>query len=72
MVEVKEIKDCGEVICGKTPPTKDKENYGSGIFFITIPDMRGQGFVIKTERKLSKQGVDLQKKTKTCHHCQSV
>jgi len=59
--QVKEIKDCGEVICGKTPPTKDKENYGSDIFFITIPDMRGQVFVIKTERKLSKQGVDLQK-----------
>jgi type I restriction enzyme S subunit len=59
--QIKEIKDCGEVICGKTPPTVDKENYGDNIFFITIPDMRGQAFVIKTERKLSKRGASLQK-----------
>lgn len=56
----KEIADCGDVVCGKTPPTADKENYGKDIFFITIPDMRGQAFIIKTERKLSKQGASIQ------------
>lgn len=59
---VKEISDCGEVVCGKTPPTADKDNYGDDIFFITIPDMRGQAFVIKTERRLSKKGATTQKK----------
>lgn len=59
---VNEISDCGEVVCGKTPPTTDKDNYGDDIFFITIPDMRGQAFVIKTERKLSKKGASTQKK----------
>lgn len=57
----KEIADCGDVVCGKTPPTADKENYGKDIFFITIPDMRGQAFIIKTERKLSKQGASIQR-----------
>ncbi len=60
--EVKEISDCGEVVCGKTPPTVDKDNYGDDIFFITIPDMRGQTFVIRTERKLSMKGASIQKK----------
>lgn len=59
---IKGISDCGEVVCGKTPPTAEKDNYGEGIFFITIPDMRGQVFVIKTERKLSKKGATTQKK----------
>lgn len=59
--DVKAIADCGEVICGKTPPTADKENYGADIFFITIPDMRGQAFVIQTERKISHRGASSQK-----------
>ncbi|MDP3041499.1 MAG: restriction endonuclease subunit S [Candidatus Omnitrophota bacterium] len=59
---VKEVSDCGEVVCGKTPPTADKDNYGDDIFFITIPDMRGQVFVIKTERKLSEKGTLTQTK----------
>ena len=59
---IKRIKDCGMVVCGKTPPTKEKENYGEDIFFITIPDMHNKFFVINTERKLSKKGADTQKK----------
>lgn len=59
--EIKEISGCGDVICGKTPPTSDQENYGEDIPFITIPNMRGQVIIVKTERKLSKQGADLQK-----------
>ena len=59
--ETSELRKCGQIICGKTPPTQDKENYGFDIPFITIPDMRGQVFVINTERKLSKKGAELQK-----------
>lgn len=59
---VNEISDCGEVVCGKTPPTVAKDNYGEDIFFITIPDMRGRAFVIKTERKLSNKGASTQNK----------
>ena len=59
---VKEIANCGEIVCGKTPPTADSDNYGDDIFFITIPDMRGQAFIIKTERKLSKKGASTQHK----------
>jgi len=59
---VKKIFDCGEVVCGKTPPTTDKGNYGDDTSFVTIPDMRGQVFLIKTERKLSQKGASTQKK----------
>ena len=50
-----------EIICGKTPSTKNKEFYGKDIPFITIPDMHGNVFVINTERYLSKNGADTQK-----------
>ena len=33
------VAELGEVICGKTPPTAQSENYGEDIPFITIPDM---------------------------------
>ena len=56
--EIKEINDCGRIICGKTPPTKDEENYGSDIPLITIPDMRDNVFVVRTEKQLSKIGAD--------------
>jgi type I restriction enzyme S subunit len=60
--EIKEVSDCGKVICGKTPPTKDEDNYGSEIPFITIPDMRDNVFVVRTEKQLSKIGADTQGK----------
>jgi len=60
--EIREIKDCGKVICGKTPSTRQKENYGDDIAFITIPDMRNQTFVVTTGRKLSHVGAESQKK----------
>jgi len=59
---VREIKDCGEVVCGKTPSTRQKDNYGDDIAFITIPDMRNQIFVVTTGRKLSHVGAKSQKK----------
>ena len=60
--KVAELKDCGDIICGKTPSTRDKDNYGDDIPFITIPDMRGQVFVTTTERKLSLRGAKSQDK----------
>lgn len=49
-----------EVICGKTPPTSDPENYGSFMPFITIPDMHGSVYSTPTERFLSEKGVATQ------------
>ena len=49
-----------EVICGKTPPTADPENYGTYMPFITIPDMHGSVYTTSTERFLSPKGVTTQ------------
>lgn len=55
------VADLGEVICGKTPPTKSSENYGKDVPFITIPDMHGKVYVTGTGKCLSKRGADTQK-----------
>lgn len=60
--EVGLIKDIGEVITGKTPSTKNKENYGGKIPFITIPDMHGNIFITNTQRYLSEIGNNVQNK----------
>lgn len=39
-----------DVICGKTPPTAIEENYGGTVPFITIPDMHGSVYAVRTER----------------------
>jgi len=54
------VQDIGHVICGKTPSTQDAENYGDEIPFITIPDMHGKIFSVKTNRYLSSKGVQTQ------------
>ena len=56
------ILDLGEVICGKTPPTKDSDNYGEKVPFITIPDMHEKVFVTQTGKCLSTQGAKTQPK----------
>ena len=53
---VNKIKDLGKVICGKTPPTKDKENYGYGFNFITIPDMHDQVFAFESSKTITDKG----------------
>jgi len=55
------VADLGKVICGKTPPTKNPENYGKDIPFVTIPDMHGKVYVTETGKCLSKKGADTQK-----------
>ena len=56
------VANLGEVICGKTPPTSNPENYGDEVPFITIPDMHGFLVVTATNRSLSRTGADGQKK----------
>ena len=56
------VLDLGEIICGKTPPTKDPDNYGEEIPFITIPDMHEKVFVTQTGKCLSIQGAKTQPK----------
>ena len=51
-----------EIVCGKTPSTKNAEYYGSDIPFITIPDMHEKIYVVTTERYLSLLGANSQVK----------
>lgn len=53
--KIKKIQDLGKIVTGKTPPTKDKDNYGSDYPFITIPDMHKQIIVVRTERYISEK-----------------
>lgn len=57
---VGEVKDLGEVICGKTPATSNSEYYGNEIPFVTIPDMHNNLLITTTNRSLSKKGADSQ------------
>ena len=53
------LGELGKIITGKTPPTKDKCNYGDEYMFITPRDMDKQKYIKATERMLSKKGFDL-------------
>ncbi len=50
------LKDIGKVVTGKTPLTKNDENFGFDVPFITPRDLNGSRFVLQTERSLSIQG----------------
>lgn len=50
-----------DIICGKTPSTKNKSYFGNEIPFITIPDMHNNVYITKTQRNLSKEGALSQK-----------
>ncbi len=56
------ISMLGQVICGKTPPTSEQDNYGNDVPFITIPDMHGVLVVTSTARSLSQKGAASQTK----------
>jgi len=60
--EVKKLIDLGYANTGKTPSTKDKENYGTYMPFIRPPDMHNGMFCIQTTIKISKKGNETQKK----------
>jgi len=59
-VEV-EIAELGRIVTGKTPSTKDSNNFGSKYPFITPKDMKGQKYIRETERYLSEKGKKLVK-----------
>ena len=63
MSEWKKVKlgEIGKIITGKTPPTKDKDNYGGNIPFITPVDMVGNRNVFITERYLTEKGKNIVK-----------
>jgi type I restriction enzyme S subunit len=54
------IDALGTVLTGKTPSTKDADNYGGDIPFIKTPDMHGNAFVLQAETYLSEKGAKLQ------------
>jgi len=56
------LSELGEIVCGKTPPTADSENYGGNIPFVTIPDMHNKVFITRTATYLSEKGAATQPK----------
>ena len=52
------VGELGKVITGKTPPTKNAENYGDEYNFITPVDMKNECYIIETQRKLSRVGYE--------------
>ena len=55
------LEECAEdIICGKTPSTKNSEYWGSDIPFITIPDMHNSIYTTRYERRLSNAGASTQ------------
>lgn len=55
------VSDFGQVVTGKTPITKEPENYAGDIPFIKTPDMHGNVFVIETETRLTEKGANTQR-----------
>lgn len=52
------LGEIGEIVTGKTPSTKIKENFGDFIPFVTPGDLQNGKFVHNTDRYLSKKGLD--------------
>lgn len=57
-----QIKDIADVITGKTPSTKESENFGGDILFVKTPDMHGKVFILETETCLTERGASTQAK----------
>jgi len=54
------VSEIGQVICGKTPSTAVNEYYGNDVPFVTIPDMHGKIFVLRSTKNLSHFGASSQ------------
>ena len=52
------IKDIGNIITGKTPSTKQKDNYDGSIMFITPEDVSKGYYINRTDRTLSDKGFE--------------
>lgn len=55
----KKIKDIAEVVGGSTPDTKDPENYGGSIPWITVKDLsqHSKRYIFKGERNITEKGL---------------
>ncbi|MEQ6930310.1 restriction endonuclease subunit S [Clostridium perfringens] len=58
------LNQLGKIITGKTPSTKNLENFGDEYMFITPKDVKGDMYVTNTERLLSKKGTEKLKNNK--------
>jgi type I restriction enzyme S subunit len=54
------ISDLGDIVTGKTPSTKEEDNYGGDIMFVKTPDMHGNVYVLQTETCLTEKGANCQ------------
>ena len=54
------VDDFGLVVTGKTPSTKDADNYGGEIPFVKTPDMHGNAFVLASGTLLTEKGAKSQ------------
>lgn len=50
------LQDLGRIITGKTPSTKDSENFGGYIPFVSPRDLDGARYIDNTERTLTLKG----------------
>ncbi|WP_020565163.1 restriction endonuclease subunit S [Methylosarcina fibrata] len=57
----KTVGSLGKIITGKTPSTKDLDNFGSFVPFIKTPDMHTSSIVLFTEEYLSEKGANSQR-----------
>jgi len=53
------LKDIGQIVTGKTPPTKHPEYFGDYLPFVTPTDFDGRRRIDKTKRYLSKGGAKI-------------
>ncbi len=60
--EVRQVKDFGLVVCGKTPSKSNADYYGNTIPFIKIPDMHQSAWITDTSDGLSLDGARSQSK----------
>lgn len=51
-----------KIVTGKTPSTRNKNNYGKDVPFVKIPDMHNKVFVTNTSQMLSYSGANTQSK----------
>ena len=56
------VSKMGDVVTGKTPSTKEPDNFGGKIPFIKTPDMHKNPIVIEIAQYLSEQGANSQAK----------
>ena len=56
------VSKLGDVVTGKTPSTKDPDNFGGKIPFIKTPDMHKNPIIVETSQYLSEKGANSQAK----------